>query len=66
MDYCILWEFLALSRSAMLSRDGKTVACIQIKHTICCLQNNLKIEEKYFYLFISKDCAIEIDCLLDK
>ena len=55
MDYCILWEFLALSRSAMLSRDGKAVACIKIKHRICCLQNNLKIEENYLYIFISKD-----------
>ena len=55
MDYCILWEFLALSRSAMLSRDGKAVACIKIKHRICCLQNKLKIEENYLYIFISKD-----------
>ena len=55
MDYCILWEFLALSRSAMLSRDGRAVARIKIKHRICCLQNKLKIEENYLYIFISKD-----------
>ena len=32
-------------------RDRKAVACIKIKHTICCLQHKSKIEEKYFLYF---------------